>query len=108
LFFFIFAFKTEYSILVINILSFISTSHPLYISDPSKQTNRGAHSSFSPFFTHPTPPPPPPTSHSTPLLLRRMLLYSSSTPPCTAARVKTVKPSYRRRWRFFKKPVRVV
>jgi hypothetical protein len=59
LFFFIFAFKTEYSILVINILSFISTSHPLYISDPSKQTNRGAHSSFSPFFTHPTPPPLP-------------------------------------------------
>jgi hypothetical protein len=64
LFFFIFAFKTEYSILLINILSFISTSHPLYISDPSKQTNRGAHSSF---------PLPPSPSH--------VPLDSSASPP---------------------------
>jgi hypothetical protein len=55
-------FKTEYSILIINILSFIFTSPAfviLYFSPSSKLPTRGAHRSFSPHPSFPYRPPPP-------------------------------------------------
>jgi hypothetical protein len=75
------SFKTEYSVLVINLLSFILNFPALiffYISPPCQPPARGANMSASPPLFTPTYPLPPPTSPAAPMLLLTVPLLLSS------------------------------